>query len=312
MSALPGMEHYPGASEIDAWCDDLWALAARTACTAGVLADSPGRFAYGVRHAKNAAYVKFVPEGPESLPPFHGYWQPAAAGPAPLLVHVPGYGAEMSAHPELVAQGFNVLHVSPLGYATPQGPDESKKKDGNWPVLPETARSGGREGYRHWLTEVILAVRWALEQEKVLKNRVSFFGTSQGGGTALLLGSLYKGRGARCVAADVPFLINFPLAYSKANQGAYGLIGKGLSDSPAPALAWRAIGTVDTLSHAHRLDLPVLLTAGEQDGTCPPDTIESLFAKLPGTKSYTLLKSQGHDYTGPFLQQAAAWFRLWA
>ena len=44
--------------------------------------------------------------------------------PAPLLVHTPGYGGEMSMHPEL-AQYFNVLHINPLGYTTPEGKDEN-------------------------------------------------------------------------------------------------------------------------------------------------------------------------------------------
>ena len=52
-------------------------------------------------------------------------------------------------HPELVGAGYNVLHVSPLGYSTPTGPDETKKRDGNWPVLPDSALSGGTKGYRH-------------------------------------------------------------------------------------------------------------------------------------------------------------------
>ena len=67
---------------------------------------------------------------------------------APLLVHTPGYSAEISTHPELVSLGYNVLHISPLGYATPNGPDETQKRDNTWPVLADTISSHGEKGYK--------------------------------------------------------------------------------------------------------------------------------------------------------------------
>ena len=74
---------------------------------------------------------------------------------------------------------------------------------------------------------------------------------------------------------------------------------------------WRALGFVDTLSHAHRLGLPVLLTAGSEDPVTPPVSIEGLFDVLPGTRSYTYLKGQGHAYTMPLLRLATAWFGMY-
>ena len=133
-----------------------------------------------------------------------------SGGPAPLLIHLPGYGAEMSAHPELVAAGYNVLHINPLGYATPNGPDETKVVNGAWPVLPETVTTCGKKGYCDFLTQAVAAARWACAQPCVQANRLATLGTSQGGGTALLLGSLLAGRGVKAVAADVPFLTDFP------------------------------------------------------------------------------------------------------
>ena len=76
--------------------------------------------------------------------------------------------------------------------------------------------------------------------------------------------------------------------------------------------AWRALGFIDTLSHARRLTLPVMLTAGGEDTACPPATIESLFEKLPATRMYCHLHGQEHDYTQEFIALAAAWFRLYA
>ena len=296
---------YPNNEEIDAWTESIWDLVDTTTCQVELLADQGFTHNLGIRHTPGFQYIQFTPTG---MSQFFGYWQPAVSQPSPLLVHVPGYGAEMSAHPDLVAAGFNVLHISPLGYSTPRGADETKKRDDQWPVLPDTILSEGKKGYREWLANCAMAIRWALEQPEC-ENRISFFGSSQGGGGALLLASLFKDRGARCAAADVPFLSDFIGAQGR---GAYALFSEALNLVDDKASAWRAAGLIDTLSHVHRLDLPVLLTAGGSDETCPPHTIEALFGRLPGTRSYTYLKDVGHRYTTQFIPLAAAWFRLHA
>lgn len=265
----------------------------------------------GVRHHTGATYLECASGTDER---FYGFWQPAfSGGPAPLLVHLPGYGTEMSAHPELVSAGYNVLHVNPLGYATPHGPDDTKQKDGNWPVLPDTVTTFGEGGYRPWLRQVLAAIQWATAQPCVQADRIGVFGSSQGGGTALLTASLLAGRGVKAVAADVPFLTAFPMHVDKANRGAYGVAFdplERLQPDRQPA-AWRALGFIDTLCHAHRLTMPVLLTAGSIDQVTPKDSIQTLFAALPATRSYTELEGQDHAYTAPFLRLAQAWFGLY-
>ncbi len=300
---------YPGTVEVDEWLASIWELAKTTDCPVEMLPEQGFTQNLGMYHMPGYVYVKFSPAG---MPEFYGYWQPAISGPAPLLVHVPGYGAEISAHPDLVAAGYNVLHVSPLGYSTPKGADESKRQNGEWPVLPDTILTAGKGGYREWLANCAMAVDWALGRPETLADRVSFFGTSQGGGGALLLGSLYNDRGVRCVAADVPFLTDFKGAGGGDGSPAYALF-HGIVDSlPDQAAAWQAVGLIDTLSHVHRLDIPVLLTAGGMDETCPPHTIEHLFSRLQGTRSLTFLKGVGHRYTVEFIPLAGAWFRLYA
>jgi cephalosporin-C deacetylase-like acetyl esterase len=183
-------------------------------------------------------------------------------------------------------------------------------------VLPDTVRSLGERGYVDWLAQGSAATLWALGLSEVDEGRFAFFGTSQGGGGALLLASIFSGRGVRACAADVAFLTGFAMAAAKDNPGAYELAlaevrRMGEKSPGVVADAWRALGFVDTLSHAHRLTMPVLLTAGLDDETCPADQIRTLFDALPGTRSYTALAGQGHAYTQPFLHLARAWFRLY-
>jgi cephalosporin-C deacetylase-like acetyl esterase len=120
---------------------------------------------------------------------------------------------------------------------------------------------------------------------------------------------MFKDKGVRCVAADVPFLTNFPMANGR---GAYGNAKNALDKLDSTDVGWRALGFIDTLSHAGRLTIPVLLTAGGQDLACPAETVESLFHALPGCKSYTYLSNSVHRYTHEFLSLVMAWFRLYA
>jgi cephalosporin-C deacetylase-like acetyl esterase len=304
-------EVYPTPAEVDAWCEDLLAEADSASVSVKPVAGCPYDFRLGVWQCQeDSHYVAFAVRGTR---PFYGYWQTVPSrGPAPTLIHLPGYGAEMSAHPELVAAGFNVLHVNPLGYATPQGPaDRLRGADGNWPVLPDTASTGGKRGYRQWLRDALLAANWLREQPEVQPDRLGVFGTSQGGGTALLLASLLRERGCRAVAADQPFLTNFRMMEDYEEKGAYALVFPYLASlSPRRrTAAWRALGFVDTASHVARLTMPTLLTSGGADTVCPAPTIEALFAALPGTRSYTEISGQVHGYNQPFVQLAAAWFR---
>lgn len=64
-------------------------------------------------------------------------------------------------HPQIADLGYHILHVSPLGYVTPEKTrDELALPDGNWPVLPNTA-AGIPGGYGDWLSDCLLAIRWA-------------------------------------------------------------------------------------------------------------------------------------------------------
>lgn len=253
-------------------------------------------------------FVKIESDGYD---PFYCYFQPCMHSPAPLVVHTPGYGGEMSMHPEL-AQYFNVLHINPLGYTTPEGKDVSKMTmdagvDMWGEVYPDTLKSGGTKGYYTWLVNCVMAVEWAFRQECVLSGRVSFFGTSQGGGAALLLGSVFNDI-TRATASDEPFLTNIEMA---AGRGAYGLGASLYKDTPKETVE-RGKYLIDTVHHLHRYCFPILLTSGGRDENCPPETIENLFLQLKGTKSYTHFSHLDHGYNREFIQLVKAWFMIYA
>lgn len=306
-----GRDWYPTAAEVDEWCRALLRRAEGADLGVEMLDEVPWSPAGGIRHAR-ARYVAFHST---ALGRWYGIWQPCPSGRGPVLIHVPGYGAEMSTHPELTADGYNVLHISPLGYATPEGHDLSKQEGDSWPVLPETIRTFGEGGYVDWLAQAVAATLWVREQDGVESGRYGLFGTSQGGGGSLLLGSILAEDGVLAVAADVPFLTDYAWAHEEGIEGAYDLIRAPLEalakEGPERlAAGWKALGFADTICHAHRLTMPVLLTSGRDDTTCPPETIRALFERLPGTRGYVDLAGQGHEYTVPFLTLTRAWMRL--
>lgn len=158
-------------------------------------------------------------------------------------------------------------------------------------------------GYHDWLLDCLLGIRWMREQPGVIPDRISLYGTSQGGGASLLVASILRDD-IRCVCADLPFLTAFPLSGLKGE--AYGIL-RSAFESTEPEKFWNRLGYIDTTSHAHRLTMPIMLSAGGRDDVCPQETIEFLFSLLPGTKQYTFLENNVHTHS----RQSMFLFRSW-
>lgn len=299
---------YPSPEQIDAWAQEQLRRSRNISVEGQMLDFTPITTAFGNNpNTLEAKYVRFT--AGDGRRPFYGYWQPAQNTPAPLLIHLPGYGAFMTNHPQISDMGYNVLHISPLGYAEPQrAAEELALPDGRFPVLPNTA-AGKPGGYEDWISDCLLAIRWGLERPEVLPGRLSLYGTSQGGGGCLLVASILGAQRVRCVCADLPFLTDFPR--SRLEGDAYDIL-KDVYNSMPHVGFWRRLGYIDTVSHAHRLTMPVMLSAGGMDTTCPPATVESLFQKLPGTRQYTYLEHQVHTHSRSSMYLFSAWLRMYA
>jgi len=95
-----------------------------------------------------------------------------------------------------------------------------------------------------------------------------------------------------------------------APTGAFEAFDREKDDARKARMA-RSLGLIDTHSHAHRMAYPVLLTAGERDLSCPVDSIQALYDRLPSARSITVLAGVEHGYTFGFLRLAHAWFDLY-
>jgi len=301
-------EFYPSIEEIDNWALEQEKRAEAVSIEGEFLDYVPIRVPFG--NSPNTLinrYVRFT--AGDGRRPFYGYWQPALNQPAPLLINLPGYGSSITMHPQISDLGYNILHISPLGYVMPEEiVEELALPDGNWPVLPNTAE-GVPGGYKDWISDCLLAVKWALEQPEVLPDRLSFYGTSQGGGGSLLCASILGAEKVRCVCADLPFLTAFPLSGLEGN--AYGLLKPVYERTPHRDF-WYRLGFIDTICHAHRLTMPVMLSSGGEDTVCPSITVENLFRRLPGSKQYTYLEHQVHTHSQSSMYLFSSWLRMYA
>lgn len=293
-------------NKINNWCENIYKKGCCD-CSYDIEKINPFEpYIWNFQSVGENFYVKFTTK---KLDVFYSYFQPSINKKAPLLVHLPGYGGEMSMHPEL-SERYNVLHINPLGYTSPKGKDKNKMTlNGVGEVFVNTALklSGG---YDDFFTCAVIAIEWAKKQASVLSDRISFFGTSQGGGSALILASIYSTQKCVCsVASDQPFLTNFKDANYR---GAYSIGQEKLSKLSKEDYV-KAFEQVDTINHVYRLNqIPVLLTSGGKDDTCPKDTVVSLFEKLNGTKSYTCFNDLTHGYNRQFISLAKAWFNIYA
>ena len=299
---------YPSAEQIDNWAAEQLLRIADVSVTGERLDYTPIQLPFGNNpNTLVNRYVRFAAS--DGRRPFYGYWQPALNTPAPLLINLPGYGSSITMHPQISDLGYNILHISPLGYVTPETVcNDLALPDGNWPVLYNTA-AGNPGGYADWLSDCLLAVRWAQEQPEVIPNRLSFFGTSQGGGGSLLMASILGPERVRCVCADLPFLTSFPRSGLRGD--AYKILRPAYDTVPHTDF-WSRLGYIDTVSHAHRLTMPVMVSSGGADDTCPPATIEFLFQNLPGTKQYTYLEHQVHTHSRSSIHLFSAWLGMYA
>lgn len=272
-------------------------------CSVEVLTESqPPKCIYKSFEPADGVYLKFRREGKR---PFYGWFSKAKSPDRPILVISPGYGAELYAFPKELTEHFNVLSVSPLGYYTPDGPNESLRVKGAWPVLFNTVFGVG-ETYDDWMADAIAAVNWVGNNLDADGRSLVFYGTSQGGGMSLNLGAVFGCR-TKAICSDEPFLIGFSSVQLDRVIG----FSAGGYDNPIISYkdAAKRLEAVDPLCYADHIKCPVLLGAGELDDQCEPEFIEMVFNKLSCEKKYVLFENRAHGYNERFYLAAKEWLK---
>ena len=203
--------------------------------------------------------------------------------PAPALILLPGYStSRITPGTGLSEQGYAVLKIQVRGYDVDQ---ESYPKDnGNYVTLgidsPETYV------YHEIVSHCIRGVDFLVSRKgEVDSKRIGAMGGSQGGGLSIMLAGLDKR--IKFVAANVPFMSNWPLAMKVTGNPTREIVWYMNEHPDKKEQVMRTISFFDTMNVAARIDIPVILSAGYWDRTCPVNTIYGLYRKL-GSKEKKL------------------------
>ncbi|WP_338491898.1 acetylxylan esterase [Streptomyces sp. SJL17-4] len=231
--------------------------------------------------------------------------------PLPVVVEFLGYGGGRGLpHTHLLWASAGFAHFvmdtrgQGSGWATGDTPDPV----GSAPSFPGFMTRGIEDPYTYYyrrlFTDAVRAVEAARSHPLVDASRTAVTGVSQGGGITLAVAGLVRDLVA--VAADVPFLCDFPRATTVTDRAPYREVGNYLKTHRG-----RVLRVQDTLTYfdgvhfAARASAPALFSTALEDLTCPPSTVFAAFNAYAGDeKAIEVYDFNDHEGGGPF-QQAA-------
>lgn len=242
----------------------------------------------------------------------HGFLSiPKGDGPFPALVMVPGAGRGTGPDTSLVDQGFAVLVMNVFPYPVPLDDKERRKVYDDYLATRENlyywlwdAADRDRYFFRPVYLGIDRAIDWFAEQPFVDKTRIGCFGTSQGGGSALILTGMNKNIIA--AVAAVPALCDHGGFITGRSPGWPRLVDSYKDNKEAVLQASRYL---DAVNFARSIDVPIRVTVGFIDVTCSPSSVWSAYNVIPSSdKKMVLEQKLGHS-TGKGFQEAFEWLK---
>ncbi|MFF5920305.1 acetylxylan esterase [Streptomyces flavochromogenes] len=231
--------------------------------------------------------------------------------PLPVVVEFLGYGGGRGLpHTHLLWASAGFAHFvmdtrgQGSGWATGDTPDPV----GSAPSFPGFMTRGVEDPYTYYyrrlFTDAVRAVEAARSHPLVDASRTAVTGVSQGGGITLAVAGLVRNLVA--VAADVPFLCDFPRATTVTDRAPYREIGSYLKTHRGRvALVRETLSYFDGVHFAARASAPALFSTALEDLTCPPSTVFAAFNAYAGDeKAIEVYDFNDHEGGGAF-QQAA-------
>jgi cephalosporin-C deacetylase len=224
---------------------------------------------------------------------FGWYARPAAPGPHPGLLMLPGYSANSMPQRALAGEGFAVLSLSVRGH--------NRSNDQYAPGFPGLMTDGidspATYGYRGVYMDCYRGLDVLRGLADVDPERVGVTGGSQGGALTLLTAALRPE--VRAAAADVPFLCAIQDAVALTSSYPFAEISDLLRQQPYQSEAvWRTISYFDIINFAPRITCPTLISLGLKDDICPPQTGYALVNALTCPKEVRVYPNAAHEGGG--------------
>lgn len=225
--------------------------------------------------------------------------------PLPAIVEYVGYGGGRGLPHERMlwaAAGYAHLVMDTRGQGSSWSVGETPDPHaGGGPAHPGFMTQGVLDPetyyYRRVFIDGVRAVEAARSHPSVDASRVAVTGGSQGGGISLAVAGLTALAGSAeragagdvaaiaAVAADVPFLCDFPRATTLVDTDPYGEIGRYLKiHRDHVDRVFRTLSYFDAAILGRRATAPALFSVGLMDETCPPSTVYAAFNRYGGPK----------------------------
>ena len=226
---------------------------------------------------------------------------PTGKGPFPAFVQVPpagpgAVGPVTQYAREAITLVINV-HRYPTATDWKEQAERHKKFSGNYP----RAGSGSRNTYfyRAVYTGVDRAINYVAAMPEWDKKHMVTYGSSQGGGSALILAGLNKNITA--LAGNVPALCDHG-GYKVGRKAGWPMLhGYQNSDQWAPYF--------DAANFAKFIKVPALISCGFIDTTCHPASIYAAYNQIRSPKKMVHMPTMGHGSTSEFSREANAFVR---
>lgn len=229
--------------------------------------------------------------------PVHGVFvKPAADGPVPCLVMYPGYTGgkgDPEQYAKWTSMGIAVFAVDARGQGGTTGNTLGSAHGMTRGWVTEGILDRDRCYYKALAVDNLRAVRWVFEQSDIDASRIGVWGSSQGGGSALLAAAFQEK--LRLVVADIPNLchMDFGVLNSTGSLTEIADFCRRFAEHTAAVL--RNISYFDLLNLADRIQMPVLMSVGLKDTICMPETIFPVYHGLSSEdKSLEIYPFTGH------------------
>jgi len=113
----------------------------------------------------------------------------------------------------------------------------------------------------------------------------------------------------RCLSADLPWLTDFQYQLGHEVEGPYQELKEYLRRRPEQERAvLETLGYYDTLHFADALTQPALISLGQKDTTCAPQSVRRLFERIPTLKLLLEIPEMGHQRSTIWRYLTARWF----
>jgi cephalosporin-C deacetylase len=189
----------------------------------------------------------------------------------PVIVTAPGYGGwEHGIVQSECQRGYIVLQVYPRHQGESSDLPRGEKIKGPGYLLWGIERPEGYF-YQGAFMDVVRGIDYLVSCPDVDASKIGFMGTSQGGGIVLSVAGIDAR--VKAVVAHVPFFCDMR------RNPAF----RETELARPEALA--TFDYFDPVSLAPRVKVPVLLSSGGKDATCPPPTIAAVFDRLVGIRT---------------------------